>query len=861
MMGGVSPLSLLILRNAIETEAPRSHMIKLLMSIRTGLLLDSAQKEPNKYTGVLTGKWATRKAGNVSGIRSKVAKYEREVKDERITPWTLIRECIPRGGPGNNCGDPDSAGSHPQENIIQHRVVNHVANRIGFTTKPSLVELDPSDKRRMEIEGQNIFHNEQEALVRLNLLKRVISEKSATAVNASSSEQAEELAVLKRQKAHMLDFWGQVSGRPGAAKQVSQDQADLAGLKLVILDDKKYWRGPGVPDNEEIGAAIERARNGMGENLYFHLQGFPGSYPEQLKPVHPEIDAFAQDFTGITSIPSEIAIIRGEPKTVEKRASDEPSYVGSADTTKEGSMDVAHTKELWALSYIGHRGLIEPVEDREFSEAEYDMLRQLVGMLESIASADNTSSAGRVPCAEMITWLIRLFILASLRDGTTATRLRDWLEFTDLQHQYMRGKLGNLMGFPHGGAAHLDDSIVSMSKLLMARQGPRAIGRGRSDGTEAAAIELIGRQFTKITSPELIGGYITSGGTASNDLGIGRGRQSARDKGKHPVVFGSTGAHYSYKKINMQNRMLDLKEGGLAPGYESTGNSVDIGMDTQGRIQVVPLVTKVIEAWRKGNIFPVILLTFGTTNYGAMDQVKEIMVELRDAGIGRNEYYVHLDGAYSLGYIFGRSGIDPVSDWRFGFDSEPQARQTEPEFQWDTVLDVVDSLSISGHKVFSSVTASNKVCSYFVYRKLLGYEDESVLPIEDKRDARVAEAFHFGLATGGAERSKQDVSDIVALSLYFREHFTEMTTEDGSLEGAQWYYNNNTFVLPRVRNAEFTYKWAIPHDSAETHIVVQAHMTRELIDQFLADAVAGDVFERPGQRPQPAASHFPRRLL
>ena len=627
---------------------------------------------------------------------------------------------------------------------------------------------------------------------------------------------------------------------------------------LVILDNEKYWSGPGEPDYEEIGKEIERKKKDMGENLYFHLQGYPGSYPDQLTPVHPQIDAFAQDFTGITSIPSEIAIIRGEPKTLEKTEADEPSYVGSADTTKEGSMDVAHTKELWALSYIGHQGLFEPVEDRELSEAEYDILRQLGDMLETITSAGSSASVCRVPCAEMITGLIRLIILASVRDDTTAARLRDWLEFTDLQNQYMRGKLSNLMGFPHGGAAHLDDSIVSMSKLLMARQGPRAIERRRSDEAETVAIEHIGRQFTKTTSPDLIGGYITSGGTAGNDLGIGRGRQRARSRGKYPVVFGSAGAHYSYKKINMQNRMLDLKGGGFAPGYESTGNSVEIGMDTQGRIQEASLVIKVLEAWRRGNIFPVIMLTFGTTNAGAMDQVKEIIVELRDAGIDRNEYYVHLDGAYSLGYVFGTSGIDPASDWRFGFDSELQARQTEPEFQWDTVLDVVDSLSISGHKVFSSVTASNKVCSYFVYRKLHGHKDEFVLPIEDKRDARVAEAFHFGLSTGGAERSKQDVSDIVALSRYFKERFTKTTAEGGPLEGVQWHYNNNTFVLPRVKNAEFTYKWIIPHDSAETHIVVQAHMTRELIDQFLADAVAGDVFERPGQRPQPAGSHFPR---
>ena len=180
-------------------------------------------------------------------------------------------------------------------------------------------------------------------------------------------------------------------------------------------------------------------------------------------------------------------------------------------------------------------GLYEPVQDSELSEAEYGMLRQLVGMLESIASCSD--SAGRVPCAEIITGLIRLLILASVRDDTTVTRLRDWLEFTDLQNQYMRGKLGNLMGFPHGGAAHLGDSIVLMSKLLMARQGPRAIERGRSDETETAAIELIGRQFTKTTSPDLIGGYITSGGTAGNDQGIGRGRQRARDRGKHPVVF------------------------------------------------------------------------------------------------------------------------------------------------------------------------------------------------------------------------------------------------------------------------------------------------------------------------------------
>ena len=857
--GGVPSLAALCLKSAIRNRAPRTEVVKLLMSVRAGLYLDSAQKETNPYSEALADKWAEMTGEKeATGIRNEIARFEPAVKDESISPWTLVRECIPRGGPGNNCGDPDSAGTHVQENIIQHEVVNYIAKKTGFTAKPSLVRLNPADTARMVEEGKKIFHNEQETLAELNLLKREIANKSATPVSMRSPEQAAGLQELRDRKTGLLDYWGQVSGRPGAAKQVARDQADLAGIPLIILDDKKYWKEPGKPDNAAIGAEIRHVEKETGPGFYLHLQGAPGAYPDQLCPVHPRVDTFAQDFTGITSIPSEVAIIRGEPGTIEKTDVEGPSYVGSADTTKEGSMDVAHSKELYALSYIGHGGLFEAINDLPLTEPEREEISLLTAAVEKISTGYPVPGDRRL-LADIISEVLRALVLATL--GTPLRKkLDDWLKFIDLQNQYMRGKFSRLMGFPYGGAAHIEDNLVAALKLLMARQRPLAIGKKDTFEPETEAIRRIGREFTTATPPGLLGGYISSGGTAGNDLGIGRGRRRGRARGKFPVVFGSEGAHYSYKKINTQNRNADSNPDsqGIAPGYEVSGNSADTGMDSQGRIQVDTLVDKVCIALQRKDIFPVLMLTFGTTNAGAMDPVKQIIVELAKRGIGRDEYYIHLDGAYSLGYVFGCCAVDfSAGGWEFGFDSESEGEATAPRFEWNTILDVVDSISISGHKAFNSVTPSNKISSYFIYRKET--EDESVSPLEDVRDARVAEAFHRGLATGGAQRAQVDLAHKIRMSGYVLEKLKELTEPGGPLEGMYWYYNNNTFVLPRVKNAGFTYKWSIPHDSAETHIIIQAHISEQKIDEFFADAVEQDVFERPEQKPQAAEFRFPRR--
>ena len=856
---GVPPLAVLCLNSALQNSASRTDIVKLLMSVRAGLYLDGAQKETNPYSEALSDKW-TEMAGDkeAAGIRREIARLELAVQDESISPWTLVRECITRGGPGNNCGDPDSAGTHAQENIIQHAVVNYVANKTGFTTKPGLVRLNPADRARMDKEGENIFHNEQQALAELNLLKREIAMQRATPVSVRSPEQTAELRALLDRKTGLLDYWGQVSGRPGAAKQVARDQADLAGVPLVILDDKKYWKEPGKPDNAAIETEIRHRESETGPGFYLHLQGAPGTYPDQLCPVHPRVNTFAQDFTGITSIPSEVALIRGEPKTVEKTVEAGPSYVGSADTTKEGSMDVAHGKELFALCYTGHEGLFEAINDFPLTGPERDETALLAQAVE-IISAGCPVPGDRRLLANIITEAIRALVLATLR-RPLRKRLDDWLRFTDLQNRYMRGKFVRLLGFPYGGAAHIGDNLVTLLKLLMARQGPLTIGKHDTFGPEAEAVRRIGREFTTATPSGLLGGYISSGGTAGNDLGIGRGRRRGRAKGKFPVVFGSAGAHYSYKKINLQNRSADSKpgSGGFAPGYEASGNSVDTGMDSQGQILADALVDKVYGAWQRKDIFPVLMLTFGTTNAGAMDPVKQIVVDLANRGIGRDDYYIHLDGAYSLGYIFGSHAVDfSASGWMFGFDSETQGVAPAPRFEWSTILDTVDSISISGHKAFNAVSPSNKVSSYFIYRKET--EDETVTPVEDVRDARVAEAFHWGLASGGAQRAQVDLAHKIRLSRYVKEKLTELTRSGGPLDGMYWYGNNNTFVLPRVKNAGFTYRWSIPHDSAETHIIMQAHMSERMIDEFFAEAVEQDVFERPEQKPQAAGFHFPRR--
>ena len=186
---------------------------------------------------------------------------------------------------------------------------------------------------------------------------------------------------------------------------------------------------------------------------------------------------------------------------------------------------------------------------------------------------------------------------------------------------------------------------------------PKEIGNYLMDNKkiELAIVEM----FKKNLNLTNYSGYITTGGTEGNIQGINLGFK------KYPngTLYYSKDAHYSILKANYQNK----KE-------INTINS---------KIDVNTLLEKIVLNYKKNKSPAIIVLTYGTTKTGSIDNIELIKKILTTLNI---PFYIHVDAA-----LYG--GI-------------PSNQVNSPRLDFKT-LDV-DSISISMHK-YLGVSRTNGV--------------------------------------------------------------------------------------------------------------------------------------------------------
>ncbi|QCT22079.1 histidine decarboxylase [Jejubacter calystegiae] len=148
-------------------------------------------------------------------------------------------------------------------------------------------------------------------------------------------------------------------------------------------------------------------------------------------------------------------------------------------------------------------------------------------------------------------------------------------------------------------------------------------------------------------------GYVTNGGTEGNMFGCYLGRELFPDG----TLYYSKDTHYSVAKIV---KLLRIK----SRVVESQPN---------GEMDYDDLMHKIAA---DGERHPIIFANIGTTVRGAVDNIAIIQQRLKEAGIAREDYYLHADAALS-GMIL-------------PFVDEPQPF---------TFADGIDSIGVSGHKM------------------------------------------------------------------------------------------------------------------------------------------------------------------
>ena len=225
------------------------------------------------------------------------------------------------------------------------------------------------------------------------------------------------------------------------------------------------------------------------------------------------------------------------------------------------------------------------------------------------------------------------------KKGFSEDRLRDFevedREYVAKVDEYYRRNLHRrqyMFGYP----ANMEDYSFTTSYLrhleskmyLMNNCGdPYQKGNYGMDSksTEKKIIALVAENFG--ISEGDYWGYITSGGTESNYWGIREG-YNRYPKGK---LYFSADTHYSVEKY-----VFDGENSERYP-YEK------IETDSKGRISVPKLIEAVERDRERGFEGAILVLTWGTTCRGAVDDVKAATEALRQLGIG---YYCHIDAAH-----------------------------------------------------------------------------------------------------------------------------------------------------------------------------------------------------------------------
>ena len=205
---------------------------------------------------------------------------------------------------------------------------------------------------------------------------------------------------------------------------------------------------------------------------------------------------------------------------------------------------------------------------------------------------------------------------------------------------------------------------------------------------EITVTEHIAPDGTKTKTVDYKGpwGYITPGGSESNQWGISNGLR----KYPNAVVYYSKAAHYSVPKA-----VINFRE----------SEPVNTQADSE-KIDVDELLCKVKNNWDLYQKPAVIVLTWGTTKTGAIDDVSLISKRLKALNIA---HYIHLDAA-----LYG--GI-------------AKNQQTAPVLP-DLEKAGVDSVCMSLHKYFGSTGINSVVvarqkphCDYVDY---IGITDTTI---------------------------------------------------------------------------------------------------------------------------------------
>ena len=284
--------------------------------------------------------------------------------------------------------------------------------------------------------------------------------------------------------------------------------------------------------------------------------------------------------------------------------------------------------------------------------------------------------------------------------------------------------------------------------------------------------------------PDEAWGYVTSGGTEGNLYGL----YLAREMYPNGIFYFSEETHYSVLKnvrlLNARYIMIKRQENGEID-YQDLNEMIQVNRD-------LPVV---------------IIATIGTTMRGAVDDIERIKEILRDLAIP--DTYIHADAALS-GMI-----LPFVEDPQpYGFDAG------------------INSISVSGHKLIGTPLPCGVVLTRRSHVERVGRAIECVgiqdTTLSGSRNGLTPLMLWYALEHYGSYGFRE----LVARMLDTAEYAVEQFHKHGI---AAWRHRNSvTVVFPRPAPEVFR-KWQIAPEGEVAHIITMPHVTREMVDELVAD--------------------------
>ncbi|MFA5773249.1 MAG: histidine decarboxylase [Candidatus Paceibacterota bacterium] len=344
-----------------------------------------------------------------------------------------------------------------------------------------------------------------------------------------------------------------------------------------------------------------------------------------------------------------------------------------------------------------------------------------------------------------------------------------------------------MVGYP-GNLNNDFSELYKFFDLIINNCGdPNEKGAYRMDSKEyeGKTLEFFRKLYNFDSDPEKFWGYLTSGGTEGNLMGLLMGRIKYPDG----VVY-STDGHYSIRK-NATILNVPYTEIKVLGHGEMNYSNLYYHLSNESKP-------------------PILNLTIGTTFDGATDSINEVLNILKKTS--HEKFYIHCDAA-----LFG--GFLPF----LGVEHELDARKP------------INSISVSSHKFFGVPFPSGIFLAKEKPKgKFVGYIAGHDTTISGSRCGQLALFLWALIENKGMDGFKKEAIECIENAKYLSKLLQGINYNP-------WLNKNSNIVTFKMPPKKIVSKWQLSTNAPEdtrAHVIVMQHVTKETIDLLISDIVS-----------------------